>query len=45
MPDFNSSLPTRTENNGDVAVKVVDGTITSQTLNIHNIIANKEIKY
>lgn len=34
MADYNSSLPVRTENNGDVAVKVVDGTITSQTLGI-----------
>ena len=34
MSDFNSSLPIRTEANGDVAVKVVDGTITSQALAI-----------
>lgn len=32
MSDYNSSLPVRTEANGDVAVKVVDGTITSQAL-------------
>lgn len=32
MADFNSSLPVRTETNGDVAVKVVDGTTPSQTL-------------
>src|SRR5665213_117005 len=32
MSDFNSSLPVRTENNGDVAAKIVDGTITSQAL-------------
>lgn len=34
MSDFNSSLPVRTENSGDVAVKIVDGTITSQALAI-----------
>lgn len=34
MSDFNSSLPVRTENNGDVAVKVVDGTLTSQALGV-----------
>lgn len=34
MSDFNSSLPVRTEANGDVAAKLVDGTITSQTLAI-----------
>jgi len=34
MADFNSSLPTRTENNGDVVVRVVDGTVTSQALNV-----------
>lgn len=32
MSDYNSSLPIRTENNGDAAVKIVDGTITSQAL-------------
>lgn len=32
MSDFNSSLPIRTETNGDVVVKVVDGTVTSQAL-------------
>lgn len=32
--DFASSLPVRTENNGDVVVKVVDGTLTSQTLGV-----------
>lgn len=32
MADFDSSLPIRTQNNGDVAVKVVDGTTTSQAL-------------
>jgi len=32
MSDYNSSLPVRTENNGDVAAKIVDGTITSQAL-------------
>lgn len=34
MSDYNSSLPIRTENNGDAAVKIVDGTITSQALNV-----------
>lgn len=32
MSDFNSSLPVRTINNGDVAVKVVDATTVSQGL-------------
>ena len=32
MADYNSSLPVRTETNGDVAVKIVDGTIVSQAL-------------
>ena len=35
MSDFNSSLPVRTEQNGDVAIKVVDGTITSQTMTVN----------
>lgn len=34
MSDYNSSLPIRTENNGDAAVKIVDGTITSQALGV-----------
>lgn len=34
MSDFNSSLPVRTQNNGDVVVKVVDGTTTTQALAI-----------
>lgn len=34
MSDQNTSLPVRTEANGDVAVKIVDGTVTSQALNI-----------
>lgn len=34
MSDYNSSLPIRTEANGDAAVKVVDGTTTSQTLGV-----------
>lgn len=34
MSDFNSSLPVRTQTNGDVAVKVVDGTTVSQALAI-----------
>lgn len=32
MSDFNSSLPTRTQTNGDVVVQVVDGTTISQKL-------------
>jgi len=34
MADYNSSLPIRTETNGDAAVKIVDGTITSQQLGV-----------
>lgn len=34
MSDFNSSLPIRTETNGDVAAKIVDGTVPSQALNV-----------
>lgn len=34
MSDYNSSLPVRTEANGDVAVKVVDGAIPSQELSV-----------
>lgn len=34
MADYNSSLPVRTESAGDVQVKVVDATITSQQLGI-----------
>lgn len=34
MSDYNSSLPVRTEQNGDVAAKIVDGTITSQALSV-----------
>lgn len=34
MADYASSLPIRTETNGDAAVKVVDGTITSQALGV-----------
>lgn len=33
--DFNSSLPVRSEQNGDVVVKVVDGTLTNQTLTVN----------
>lgn len=36
MADFNSSLPIKTESNGDVAIKVVDGTITSRQLTINS---------
>src|ERR1700678_3733043 len=32
MSDFNSSLPVRTQNNGDVVVNISDGTIESQKL-------------
>lgn len=35
MSDFASSLPIRTESNGDAAVKLVDGTITSRVLTIN----------
>jgi fructose-specific phosphotransferase system component IIB len=34
MSDFNSSLPVRTENDGDVVVKVGDGTTPSQQLKV-----------
>lgn len=34
MADYNSSLPVRTENNGDVVNKLCDATITSQQLAI-----------
>lgn len=34
MADFNSSLPVRTEAAGDVSVKLVDGTVTSQALSV-----------
>lgn len=34
MSDYNSSLPIRTEGNGDVVVKIADGTTPSQTLAI-----------
>lgn len=34
MADYDSSLPVRTETNGDVAAKIVDGTIPSQTLTV-----------
>lgn len=34
MSDYDSSLPVRTQNNGDVAAKIVDGTITSQALSV-----------
>lgn len=35
MSDYNSSLPVRTQTNGDVAVKVVDGTVVSQALKVN----------
>lgn len=34
MSDFNSSLPVRTETNGDVAVILVDGTVVSQKASV-----------
>jgi hypothetical protein len=34
MADYNSSLPVRTEAAGDVAVKIVDNTVTSQGLGV-----------
>lgn len=34
MADFNSSLPVRTENNGDIVAKISDGTTASQLLSI-----------
>jgi hypothetical protein len=34
MSDFNSSLPIRTQTNGDVVAQLVDGTIVSQKLTI-----------
>lgn len=34
MSDYNSALPTRTESPGDIQVKVVDNTVTSQGLAI-----------
>ena len=34
MADFNSSMPIRTENNGDVVVKLGDATTPSQQLAI-----------
>lgn len=34
--DFNSSLPVRTENAGDVIIKVADATVTSQQLKIES---------
>lgn len=35
MADYNSSLPVRTETNGDVASKIVDGTVPSQALTVN----------
>lgn len=35
MSDYNSSLPIRTESNGDAAVKVVDGAVPSQALTVN----------
>jgi hypothetical protein len=36
MSDYNSSLPTRTQNDGDVVVKVADGTTPSQHLKVES---------
>ena len=35
MSDFDSSLPIRTQSNGDAVAKLCDGTITSQLLTIN----------
>ena len=35
MSDMNSSLPVRTENNGDVVSRISDGTVTSQLLTVN----------
>jgi len=35
MSDYNSSLPVRTENNGDVVSRISDGTLTSQLLTVN----------
>jgi hypothetical protein len=35
MSDYNSSLPVRTESAGDLAVKIVDSTVTSQQLTVN----------
>lgn len=35
MSDYNSSIPSRTENNGDIVVRIADGTITSQLQTIN----------
>lgn len=35
MADFNSSLPVRTENDGDVVIKVADATVPSQQLAVN----------
>lgn len=34
MPDFNSSLPVRTQSNGDVVINVADGTTETQLLGV-----------
>lgn len=34
MADYNSSLPVRTENNGDIVAKIADGTTPSQQLSV-----------
>ena len=36
MSDLNSSLPVRTENDGDVVIKVADATVTSQQLAVNS---------
>lgn len=35
MADYNSSLPVRTENNGDVVSRISDGTLTTQLLTVN----------
>lgn len=36
MSDIQKGLPIRTENNGDAAVKITDGTVTSQLLKVES---------
>jgi hypothetical protein len=36
MSDYNSSLPVRTENAGDLIVKIADATVTSQQLKVES---------
>ena len=36
MSDYNSSLPIRTENDGDVVIKIADSTVTTQHLKVNS---------